>query len=114
MTRNYYKEAEDVLAEGGFYTFSDILEYLQYGGMQSFATLDSIIVTRINVYPRRTVLEIVLAVGKYDEIVDLEKEVIGFAQQHDCSAIVACGRDGWYSKRTEGWERTASVYTKVI
>lgn len=101
---------------GGFYTFEDILERVTDGRMQSFAHNDSWVVTQICVFPRKTVLDVVFAVGDSADLEIIHSDVIGFARRLDIPMIMAAmGRDGWdpYAKRN-GWSRVASVYFKEI
>lgn len=105
-----------LLQFGGFYSFDDILERVMDGRMQSFAHKDSWVVTQISVYPRKRVLDIVLAFGEIDDLELIHSDVIGFARRLGIPMIAAMmGRDGWtpYAKNN-GWNRVGSVFFKEV
>lgn len=112
----YLARIDRILKEqGDLYGFSDILEYLDTGAMQSFTVGESLVVTRVSEFPRRRVLDIVLAVGKLEEIYQIQPQVVAFAREHNCEMLMASvGRDGWFDAKTPGWERVASTYIRRL
>lgn len=100
--------------EGGLFEWEDILEALKVGDMQSFTDGDSLILTRIAVYPRKKVLEIILVFGSLDQVHAIEPRLIEFAKTHECVAVLAMGRLGWEGAMTPGWRRVFSYYIKEL
>jgi hypothetical protein len=59
-------KVERALHDGGdLYTFDDIMALIKEGKMQSFTCGDTWIVTQVNEFPRKKVLEIALVVGEH-------------------------------------------------
>lgn len=101
--------------QGDLYSFEDILKGIDTGDFQSFSEGESIVVTRICTFPRRRVLEVVLAVGSLQEIYVLQPLVVAFAKENECELLMASvGRDGWFDVKTPGWERVASTYIRKL
>lgn len=98
--------------EGGFYDFEDIMVALEAGQMQSFAEGESVIFTRVNMFPRRKVLELVLMVGVAEELQSMEPRLIEFAKQYGCDGMMGSGRLGWEAFMTDGWRKVVSTYVK--
>src|SRR5690242_375382 len=100
---------------GGFYSFDDIVAAVRRGDMQSFANDDAWVVTQICNYPRKTVLNIVLAAGDIDKLREIHSEVIGFAREHGITTLYTTARDGFSADADErGWERVGSVFIKDL
>lgn len=111
--RNYKDELDRMLVEfGGFYTFEDLLERIADGRMQSWCYGETWVVTAVNVYPRRKVVNIVVVVGKFDEALEIEPDIIGFARDIGATLITAMGREGWWRhpKKASGWKRLGAHY----
>ena len=53
------------------------------------------IVTEIVIYPRKKVLNIFLAGGELDQILDMDHDVKNWAKEHGCTAATMSGRIGW-------------------
>lgn len=112
---SYQRRVEEMLeAFGGLYDFHDILHAIQDGEMQSFTDGVTWIVTRIANYPRKKVLEILVAVGDYQGVLSLQPEVVAFAKEQQCDILWTIARVGWEGKMTPGWERSASVYVRAL
>lgn len=99
---------------GGFYTFEDIIGHVLDGRMQSFALGDSWAVTQIAEYPRRTVLDIVLAVGNLPELELLVTDIEGWARERGIDCLTATGRNGWEKVMLAGWKRTSARFIKEL
>jgi hypothetical protein len=95
---------------GGLWTLNDILTAIALGKMQSFTEGDSWAVTQIAVFPRATVLEILVAVGNLDDCRILHDRILQYARDHDIGLVQAYGRRGWMpDAKGHGWKvRTAS------
>ena len=80
---------------GGTHEWDDIVDSIAKGTMQLWAADRGCIVTEIVVYPRKKVLNIFLAGGELDQILDMDNDVKKWAEQHGCSAATMSGRIGW-------------------
>lgn len=111
----YLSRAEKVLAAfGGLFTFSDIIERINDGRMQSFTRNNTLIVTQINEYPRRKVVEIVLLVGDVEDALEMEHDVQEWALNAGATLLMAAGRFGWEPLMTDGWKAVSANYVKDI
>lgn len=80
---------------GGTHNFDDVEAGLALGKMQLWPAPKGCIVTEIVVYPRKKVLNIFLAGGELDQILDMDNDVKNWAKQHGCTAATMSGRMGW-------------------
>lgn len=105
MRREYREELEQMLeAHGGFYTYEDILTLIHTGQMQSFADGDNWVVTQVNKFPRKTVLEVVIVVGDLEAVKAMEPRLLEFKEEVGADLIVASGRLGWLRAKNDGWK----------
>ena len=82
----YYAKLKRVLARAGdLYTVQDILDELDANKMQSFVEGESVAITRIALYPRCKVVEVLAVVGKVDEARVLHDRVLIFASRSRCA-----------------------------
>jgi len=89
---------------GSLHTFEDILDGINNHTMQSFAEDDTWIITQIQEYPRRRVLDILYLVGDLDGALNVYNRIIAFARERGCTLIRAQGRAGWTKFADEdGW-----------
>ena len=114
----YHRKLARVLDRmGGFYTPQDVLVGIAAGKMQSFVEGDSWAITQIAVFPRATVLEILVALGDLDELRILHDRVLAFAEEIGASVVQAYGRRGWMADAARrGWKVKARsfVYQKEM
>lgn len=110
--------ARQVLKEsGGIYELEDVLSMVNDGNAQSFVSKDeeSWVVTRVYDFPRKRVLDIILAVGTFEGVSSLERSVEDFAREHGCAMLMAsAGRDGWLRKSTNGWRVAATWFVREL
>jgi hypothetical protein len=108
----YLAKLERTLARaGGLYTRQDILAALDRKEMQSFIEGDSLALTRIAIYPRAKVIEVLAVVGKLDEARILHDRVLIFASEVGARVIQAYGRHGWlHDAQRRGWKVIAENY----
>jgi hypothetical protein len=96
---------------GAYFTPQDILSAVAIGKMQSFVEGDSWAVTQIAQFPRAKVLEILVVVGKLDELRVLHDRIMDFAAEIGASVIQAYGRKGWFADAaSHGWKVKAKNY----
>ena len=108
----YYAKLKRVLARAGdLYTVQDILDELAANTMQSFIEGESVALTRIALYPRAKVVEVLAVVGRIDEARILHDRVLIFAAEVGARVIQAYGRHGWMpDAQRRGWKVIASNY----
>ena len=102
---------------GGLYTVQDILSAIAEGRMQSFVEGDSWAITKIAVFPRARLLEIMVALGDLDECRVLHDKIMQYAKDHDIALVQAYGRRGWAPDAgRNGWKikTTSYLYQKEL
>jgi hypothetical protein len=108
----YNKKLARVLDRmGGLYTINDILSEIAQNKMQSFVEGESVAITRIALYPRCKVVEVLAVIGKVDEARVLHDRVLIFAAEVGAGVIQAYGRKGWlHDAQRRGWKVIAENY----
>lgn len=112
----YHKKLARALDRmGGLYTVHDILARIAAGDMQSFAHGNSWVITSVVDYPRRRVLDVLVAVGDIDDILFLHDVVVDYASKVNASLIRAYGRPGWDQfVKQHKWRVVNHVYYKEM
>ena len=97
----------------GTHIFDDIVHGIAEGRMQLWPAPKGCMVTEIVVYPRKKVLNIFLAGGKLDQLLDMDKDMTEWAKMQGCTGGTISGRVGW-KKVLEpmGWRLAHSHYVK--
>ena len=94
---------------GGLYTLHDILSAIAEGRMQSFVEGDTWAITKIAIFPRARLLEIMVVVGDLKDCQRLLDRIYQFANENDIGLVQAYGRRGWFNHPlTSGWK----IWTK--
>jgi hypothetical protein len=108
----YHKKLARVLDRmGGLYSLQDILSAIAKNEMQSWVEGESWALTRIAIYPRAKVVEVLAVVGKLDEARVLHDRLLIFAAEVGASVIQAYGRMGWFpDAQRRGWTIKAKNY----
>jgi hypothetical protein len=111
----YHRKLARVLdRQGGMYTPQDILNAIAAQEMQSFIEGDSWAITRVALYPRGKVLEIVVMLGSIADMPSLHDQIIAFAREIGVSVLMAYGRRGWLPDALKrGWRLKARNYVYV-
>ena len=100
---------------GGTHTFDDIVEGLTEGRMQLWPAPRGCIVTELVVYPRKKYINIFLAGGELDQILDMDGDVKAWAKEQGCDAAMMSGRIGWKKPlKSLGWELLQAHFVKEI
>ena len=111
MMHPHHRKLERLLDRmGGLYTLHDILSAIAEGKMQSFVEGDTWAITKIAVFPRARLLEILIVVGDLGDCQKLLNRIYQFANENDIGLVQAYGRRGWFNHPlTSGWKiRTKS------
>ena len=80
---------------GGTHTFEDVAAGIESGRMQLWPADDGCIVTEIQVFPRKLVLNFFLAGGDLARLLDMVADVEEWARGQGCTAAEMTGRKGW-------------------
>ncbi len=101
---------------GDLYNLEDVLVAIDTGEMQSFVHKASgtWVITKVDQYPNKRVLNVVLGVGTAEGILALQKEVVQFGKDHECDLMWSVSRKGWERFMTPGWTKTASIYIREL
>ena len=96
---------------GGLYTVQDILSAIAEGRMQSFVENETWAITKIAVFPRARLLEIMIVVGDLKDCQKLLDRIYQFANENDIGLVQAYGRRGWFNHPlTSGWKIRTKSY----
>lgn len=90
------KRLRKALAVGGnTHDPQDIAAAVERGEMQAWVNGESLVITEVVHYPRISVVNIVIAVGRLSEVMSLQPAIEIFAREHKCAALRMEGRKGW-------------------
>lgn len=97
----------------GTYLWEDVVQNIAEEKMQFWPAPRGCMVTEIVVYPRKKVLNIFLAGGELDQLVDMYDDMNAWAKAQGCTGGTMTGRVGW-KKVLEpmGWKLMHSHYVK--
>ena len=99
----------------GTHEFEDVCQSVAAGRMQLWPAERGCIVTEIVVYPRKKVLNVFLAGGELDQILDMYEAVKSWALSHACETATMTGRFGWKKPLlAEGWKPLYATYKKDL
>ena len=112
MMHPYHRKLARLLDRmGGLYTLHDILTAIAEGKMQSFVEGDTWAITKIAVFPRARLLEILIVVGDLKDCQRLLDRIYQFADENDIGLVQAYGRRGWFNHPlTSGWKIRTKSY----
>ena len=112
MMHPYHRKLDRLLDRmGGLYTLQDILSAIAEGKMQSFVEGDTWAITKIAVFPRARLLEIMIVVGDLKDCQKLLDRIYQFADENDIGLVQAYGRRGWFNHPlTSGWKIRTKSY----
>ena len=98
---------------GGTHIFEDVVSNIAQGTMQLWPAPRGCIVTEIVVYPRKKVLNIFLAGGELDQILDMNDDITAWAKLNGCTAGTMSGRMGWKKPLEKlGWKLQFVTFQK--
>ena len=100
---------------GGTHEFEDIVDNIANCRMQLWPAERGCIVTEIVVYPRKKVINIFLAGGELDQILDMDADVKAWAKEQGCTGATMAGRIGWKKPlKALNWEFQLASFAKEI
>lgn len=100
---------------GGSHDFDDVADNVRKGIMQLWPSERGCIVTEIVVYPKKTYLNVFLAGGELDQILDMDASVKEWAKKHGCTGAMMSGRIGWKKPLADlGWKILQTHFVKEL
>lgn len=100
---------------GGTHDFDDVARGIIEGRMQLWPAPRGCAVTEIVVYPKKTVLNVFLAGGELDQILDGIESVAAWGRAQGCEGLSLAGRRGWERVlKSRGWVTTHAVMERSI
>lgn len=105
---------ETLAKAGGLYTLEDIFQQIADGKMQSFAHGDTWVVTAVHDFPQKRAVDFTLVVGDYLSCLEIQKQVLEFAEMIGADMLMGSGREGWDKYKTEGWRKLSVNYLKEL
>lgn len=94
----------------------DVAAAVEAGRMQAWNRGDSLVVTEVLEYPRARALNVFLAVGNLDEVLDLIPDMAAFGREQGCTMMRMQGRRGWARVLPAlGWrEQKQVIYERTL
>lgn len=90
------KWIEDALSySGGTHEFQDVVDGILSGRMQLWPAERGCAVTEIVEFPKKRTINVFLAGGEMDAIIDMLKSAKEWGIAQGCSSMTIAGRKGW-------------------
>jgi hypothetical protein len=86
---------QSVLDRNETHDLVDIYTGLEAGLLQIWSPPEAVLVTEIVVYPKLKALNVFLAAGNKENIIEILPSVEQFAKAEGCSRLQMTGRKGW-------------------
>jgi hypothetical protein len=100
---------------GNTHEIDDVVAGVRSGALQAFSSENAFVVTEIAVAPRKKWLNVFLAVGQLDEVMELQPQVEAFGREQGCEFMVMTGRKGWLKVLPEyGWRENGVSYARPL
>jgi hypothetical protein len=114
--RTIFARLVDALAEAGrTHEIEDVMRALRTGDAQVWVENDSVIITELLVFPRRSVLRYWLAAGDMDDMLTLLPKLEAWGREQGATLAEMVGRRGWRKEaQANGYEAAATIYRKDI
>jgi hypothetical protein len=108
------KMNEALKASGDVYDLRDIQDLLKDGMMQGHVEGDTWAITQVHDWPKKKSVNILYVVGSLENSIRLEGKITEWAKEIGADFITAVGRDGWWERRTPGWKKVGTLYSKDL
>lgn len=101
---------------GGTHTLEDVRSALIANRAQIWWGDESVIITEIEITPRKKILRFWLAGGRLDELEYMYPLIAEWGRNIGCKRAVIVGRRGWERTflREHGWRATHTVFEKEL
>lgn len=84
--------------------FEDVAQGIREGRFQLWPAARGCMVTEIQVYPQKKVLNVFLAGGELDQLKDMEADMAAWGKAQGCNTATFYGRRGW-ERVMPHWDR---------
>jgi len=108
------KMMEALELSGNVHTLEDIDEALTNGDMQSHSEKDTWVITQVNDFPQKRIVNILYVVGDLEGAFATGIALEKWANDLGADRMIAVGRDGWWGVRTPGWKKVGTLYAKDL
>ena len=99
----------------GTYLWEDVVQNIAEEKMQFWPAPRGCMVTEIVVYPRKKYLNLFLAGGELDQLLDMNESITAWAKQWGCDGGMMSGRSGWKKPLEKlGWKVMHVHYVKEL
>jgi hypothetical protein len=100
---------------GGYLTLEDLIDLARERRVQIWANDSAIAATEILAYPRKRVVNAIVAAGDVRGVLALEPQIEAFARSENADAMVTHGRPGWgrIGQRT-GWTAHSMLFVRRL
>jgi hypothetical protein len=96
----------------GTLTIDDVIHAIAEGRMHFWPGKNCAAVTELAVFPRKRILNVTLAGGDMDEILDMIPSFKAFGRALGCECVAVVGREGWERVLGRlGWKKAHVVLT---
>jgi hypothetical protein len=114
--RTIFARLVDALTNAGrTHEIEDVMRALRTGDAQIWVENDSVVVTEVLVFPKRTVLRYWLAAGDMDDMLTLLPKLEQWGREQGATLAEMVGRRGWRKEAAaHGYEAAATIYRKDI
>lgn len=96
---------------GDTHSVDDIVAGVRSGALQAFASENAFVVTEVGVAPRKKWVNVLVAAGELDEVMELQPQIEAFGRDQGCEFMTMTGRRGWSRVLPDhGWHETGVMY----
>lgn len=96
---------------GNTHTIDDVVAGVKSGALQAFSSENAFVVTEVASAPQKRWLNVFLAVGELDEVMELQPQIAAFGREQGCDFMVMTGRKGWLKVLPDyGWRENGVSY----
>ena len=100
---------------GDTHTPADVIQKIKDGRARLFDEGETFAVCEVLVYPRKRFTNVWLTSGTLEDCHVLEPQIVTWAKENECSAMVATGRMGWQRVAHQfGWRPQAIKFVKQL
>ena len=100
---------------GGTHEWEDIAEGVYSNRMQLWANARGTAITEIVKYPRKTVLNVFIAGGDMDQLLEMLESAKHWGRLQGCDTIAMSGRHGWLRVlNRHGWKGQFSTMASPL
>jgi hypothetical protein len=100
---------------GDYLTLDDLIDMARERRVQIWSNDRALAATEILAFPRKRILNAIIAAGSLAGVQALEEEIAAFAREQGADAMVTHGRPGWarIGERT-GWQAHSMLFVRRL